>query len=64
MNISRRKVRKYTELSLKYHLITAVGPFVQDTQVELSRHVKVYFSDLSYYSTILGVAYGHGFSKK
>jgi predicted AAA+ superfamily ATPase len=48
MNISRRKVRKYTEIMLKYDLIRAIGPWVENPNLELSRHVKVYFADLSY----------------
>lgn len=64
MNISRRKVRKYTELLLDHKIIFALGPLVRDAETELSRHVKVYFSDLSSYAQILGAAYGHGFSKK
>jgi len=64
MNISRRKVRKYTEILLKYHLIKAVGPWVENTTTELSRHVKVYFTDLSYFYAALGVSYYHGEGKQ
>ncbi len=64
INISRRKVRKYTEILLKYNLIRAVGPWVENTNTELSRHVKIYFSDLSYFHAALGVGYYHGESKQ
>ncbi len=64
MNISRRKVRKYTEIILKHNLITAIGPWVENTTTELSRHVKVYFSDLSYFHAALGVGYYHGENKQ
>jgi predicted AAA+ superfamily ATPase len=64
MNISRRKVRKYTEILLEHKMIFALGPLVLDHETELSRHVKIYFSDLSSYAQILGAAYGHGYSKK
>ena len=64
MNISRRKVRKYTEIALKHNLIRAVGPWVENTITELSRHVKVYFTDLSYFHAALGVSYYHGEGKQ
>lgn len=64
MSISRRKVRKYTEILLKYNLIRAVGPWVENLTTELSRHVKVYFSDLAYFHAALGVGYYHGESKQ
>ncbi len=64
MNISRRKVRKYTEIVLKYNLVRAIGPWVENTTTELSRHVKVYFSDLSYFHAALGVGYYHGENKQ
>lgn len=46
LGISRRKVNKYTEIALKYDIVKAIGPWVQDAAVETSRHVKLYFSDL------------------
>ena len=64
MNISRRKVRKYTEILLKYDLIRAVGPWVENPATELSRHVKIYFSDLAYFHVALGVGYYHGEGKQ
>jgi predicted AAA+ superfamily ATPase len=64
MNISRRKVRKYTEILLKYNLIRAVGPWVENTATELSRHVKIYFTDLAYFHAALGVGYYHGEGKQ
>lgn len=64
MNISRRKVRKYTELLLKHNMIRAVWPWVENPVTELSRHVKIYFSDLSYFHAALGVSYYHGEGKQ
>jgi predicted AAA+ superfamily ATPase len=64
MNISRRKVRKYTEIILKHNLVHAIGPFVENTETELSRHVKLYFNDLSYMQVALGVAYYQGMTKQ
>lgn len=64
MNISRRKVRKYTEVILKYNLVHAVGPFITNTETELSRHVKLYFNDLSYMQSALGVTYYQGITKQ
>ncbi|MBC7503452.1 ATP-binding protein [Candidatus Gracilibacteria bacterium] len=64
MNISRRKVRKYTEILLRYNLIRANGPWVENPATELSRHVKIYFSDLSYFHAALGVGYYHGENKQ
>ncbi len=64
MNISRRKVRKYTEVLLKYDFIHAVWPFWDYPETELFRHVKLYFSDLSYLSVALGVAYYHGMTRQ
>ena len=64
MNISRRKVKKYTEILLNHDVIRAVGPWVENPTTELSRHVKVYFSDLSYFHEALGVGYYHGEGKQ
>lgn len=64
MGISRRKVRKYVEILAKHHVVRAVGPYYRDTDVELSRHVKLYFSDLSYMDTLLSVGYYHGTAKQ
>lgn len=64
MNISRRKVRKYTEIALKYNLVRAIGPWVENSVTELTRHVKVYFTDLAYFHTALGVGYYHGDGKQ
>lgn len=63
MNISRRKVKKYTELLLKHDIIRSVKPFFEDSEKELSRHDKFYFSDLSFYRGAMGNAYGLGNSK-
>lgn len=64
MNISRRKVRKYTELLMKHGFIRAIGPFWDFPDTELFRHVKIYFSDLSFLAIALGVGYYHGPSKQ
>ncbi len=64
IGISRRKVRKYAEILAKHHVVRAVGPYYRDTDVELSRHVKLYFSDLSYMDTLLSVGYYHGTTKQ
>lgn len=53
LDISRRKVNKYTELILKHNLVEAIGPWVQNTTTETSRHVKLYFRELSYMKAIL-----------
>lgn len=63
MNLSRRKIRKYTELLLKYDIIRMIEPFSEDREKELSRHSKMYFSDLSYYRGAMGQTYGLGNSK-
>ncbi|RAL56091.1 hypothetical protein BLM37_00965 [Candidatus Gracilibacteria bacterium GN02-873] len=63
MNLSRRKIRKYTELLLKYDIIRMIEPFSEDPEKELSRHSKMYFSDLSYYRGAMGQTYGLGNSK-
>ncbi len=58
LNISRRKVNKYTELLIKHDIVKAIGPWVQDTNTETSRHVKLYFSDLGYLSALLWEIHG------
>jgi len=63
MNISRRKVKKYTDILLKHQVISAIHPFVEDPHLELSRHVKLYFADLSYYRAALDVIYAVGSSR-
>jgi hypothetical protein len=64
MNISRRKVHKYTELLMKYDIIRAIWPFWDHPETELFRHVKIYFSDLSYLAIALWVGYYHGPTKQ
>ena len=64
LGISRRKVNKYTEIALKYDIVKAIGPWVQDAAVETSRHVKLYFSDLWYLSVILWEIHGEGTLKQ
>ncbi len=60
LNISRRKVNKYTELLIQHDIIKAIGPWVQDTHTETSRHVKLYFSDLGYIAALLWEIHGEG----
>jgi predicted AAA+ superfamily ATPase len=64
MSISRRKVRKYTELLMKHGFVRAIGPFGDSPDTELFRHVKIYFCDLSFLAIALGVGYYHGPSKQ
>jgi predicted AAA+ superfamily ATPase len=64
MNISRRKVHKYTELLMKHDIIRAIWPFWDYPETELFRHVKIYFNDLSYLAIALGVGYYHGPTKQ
>jgi predicted AAA+ superfamily ATPase len=64
MNISRRKVHKYTELLMKHSIIRAIWPFWDYPETELFRHVKIYFNDLSYLAIALGVGYYHGPTKQ
>ena len=45
-------------------MIRAVGAYYRNTDVELSRHVKIYFTDLSYMDSALGVGYYHGATKQ
>ena len=60
LNISRRKVNKYTELLIKHDIVKAIGPWVQDTGTETSRHVKLYFSDLGYLAALLWEMHAEG----
>ncbi len=60
LDISRRKVNKYTEIILKHNLVVAIGPWVQDTVTETSRHVKLYFTDLGDMKAILGNVHAEG----
>ncbi len=60
MGISRRKIHKYTELLLEHHIITPVGPWIQNSITETSRHVKVYFTDLSFPASLLGDIHAEG----
>jgi predicted AAA+ superfamily ATPase len=63
LGISRRKVNKYTELLLKYNIIKAIWPWVQNSALETSRHVKLYFTDLSYLKALLANTHYHGTQK-
>jgi Domain of unknown function (DUF4143) len=60
LGISRRKVNKYTEILLSHSIIEAIGPWVQNSEVETSRHVKLYFNDLSYLKGILWDMHAEG----
>jgi len=53
MGISRRKIHKYTELLLENNIIMPIGPWLQNHVTETSRHVKVYFADLSFPAALL-----------
>lgn len=64
MNISRRKVRKFMDLLVKYDVIKKISSFTEDSEKELSRHDKVYFSDLSYFRGAMGENYHIGAQKK
>ncbi len=63
LGITRRKVNKYMELLLKHGIVKAVGPWVQDTDTETSRHVKIYFADLTFYRSLLSDMYYQGAMK-
>jgi predicted AAA+ superfamily ATPase len=54
LDISRRKVNKYTELLMMHGIIKAIGPWSQNTETETTRHVKIYFMDLSFLKALLG----------
>ncbi len=60
LDISRRKVNKYTEILIELGIIRAVGPWWPNTVTETSRHVKIYFTDLSFLKMILGDNYNQG----
>lgn len=64
IGISRRKVHKYTEILMKHKIIKAIWPFWDHPETELFRHVKIYFSDLSYLAIALWVGYYHGSNKQ
>ena len=64
IGISRRKVRKYASILAKHHMVSAVGPFYEDASVEVTRHIKLYFRDLSYMQSALGDGYYHGEMKE
>lgn len=63
LGVSRRKIRKFTELLLNHDIIRQVDAFSENGNTELSRHSKVYFSDLSYYRGALGITYGSAATK-
>ena len=64
MNISRRKIKKYRETSIKHKIIKELEPLVLDKETELSRHTKLYFRNLSYASVLLWNLYYHGRGKQ
>ncbi len=55
--ISRRKINKYTEILMKHGIVKAIGPWWENTETETSRHVKIYFTDLSFIRAALGDLY-------
>lgn len=57
LGISRRKVNKYTEILMRHWVIYAIGPWWENTETETSRHVKLYFWDLSFMRCLLGDMY-------
>ncbi len=57
LSISRRKVHKYTELLMEHGIIRAIGPWWENTDTETTRHVKIYFSDLSFMRSLLWELY-------
>lgn len=63
LGITRRKVNKYMEILLKKNVIKPIGPWVQDMETETSRHVKIYFNDLSIYRSLLSDIYYQGAMK-
>ena len=63
LGITRRKVNKYMEILLKKSIIKPIGPWVQDMETETSRHVKIYFTDLSVYRSLLSDMYYQGAMK-
>lgn len=64
MGISRRKVKKYLDTSIKHKILSELEPLVLDKETELSRHTKLYFRNLSYASVLLGNLYYHGSGKQ
>jgi len=60
LDISRRKVNKYTELLMLHKVIEAIGPWGEHPETETTRHVKIYFSDLGYMHALLGDIHGEG----
>lgn len=61
--ISRRKIWKFIETLKKHGIIIELFPFVENSDIELSRHKKIYFSDLSYLQWALDVMYNIGAQK-
>ncbi|GAB0174446.1 MAG: hypothetical protein HHAS10_03250 [Candidatus Altimarinota bacterium] len=64
LGISRRKVHKYTGILQELGIIKAIGPWGQNSLTETSRHVKIYFSDLSFVKSLLGDTYNQGTLKQ
>ncbi len=54
LGISRRKVNKFTEILLSEGVVRAVWPWWPNSSTETSRHVKLYFTDLSFVKILLG----------
>lgn len=60
LGISRRKIKKYTDIILNAGIVVEIKPFFEDSSKELFRHSKLYFTDLAWYKAILGDAFGVG----
>ncbi len=63
MGVSRRKIRKYTDILLKHNIIAEIFPFGENSDVELTRHTKYFFCDLAYLRAILDDTYYKGLNK-
>lgn len=60
LGISRRKIKKYTQILKEHHIITEITPLYTQKDRELSRHSKLYFTDLLWYQYVLGNMYSIG----
>jgi hypothetical protein len=57
LGISRRKVNKFTEILLESWMVHAVWPWWPNSITETSRHVKLFFADLSTMKILLWDTY-------
>ncbi len=58
LGISRRKVNKYTEILMSHGIIAPLGPWGDHPDTETTRHVKLYFRELSFLRALLGDIHG------